>query len=101
MTLNLQRKREDNTRVGLVLAATGRTGLFFAETNKILSRLSKEWTDRYISWNFVFVAAVVPMLLIGKLMISSISCIGNMCDSTDRLLILRRAISLAVSLMHV
>jgi hypothetical protein len=100
--LDLQNKREDNARVGLALAATAYTGVFMTESNELLSRLSKEWIDAYIAWNFVFVTTTFPpisLLLVGKLMIPSISCTGNMHDKSRFLT--RRIISLALSLMHV
>ncbi len=96
--LDLLNKRVDNARVGLVLAAVGRTGDFLlAETNEMLIRLNRKWIDGYIRWNFLFVSTAIPnvMLLIGPL----ISCTGNIYDKVK--FFMRRMIAFAVSLIHV
>ena len=97
--LDLKYKREENARAGLALAATAKVGTYF-ESHEVLTKLSKEWIDAYIAWNFVFVltSATAASDRLGKLLIPSISCTGDLY--VKERFIQRRVISLALSLVH-
>lgn len=93
--------RKRNALVGIALAADSYVGEYI-QSFELLDRLSKEYIDSYISWNFAFImtsATRAADFRVGKLFIPSVSC--SLDIHTNERFLINRSISLGLSLMHI
>ena len=97
--LDILNGREENSRVGMQLAANCKLGTFL-ESHELLIQTDKDWINAYIAWNSAFVLSSFyePLSKLVKLIIPAVSCTSEVY-SRERFL-QRRVISLSVSLMH-
>ena len=99
--LDISLGRKENALVGIALAADAYVGEYI-QSFQSLDRLSKEYIDTYISWNFAFIVASATQasdVRIGKLFIPSVSCASDPLYSKKFLM--NRSISLGLSVMHI
>lgn len=92
------RGHEANARLGLALASTIP---FTSHVNdqEIRWMLGKPWIDAYITWNMAFIVEGLSYLALAKLSIPSVICASS--DDKGENWIIKRAISLALSLMFI
>ncbi|GFH43977.1 hypothetical protein CTEN210_00451 [Chaetoceros tenuissimus] len=99
--LDISLGRKENALVGIALAADSYVGEYI-QSFELLDRLSKEYIDTYISWNFAFIigsATKASGARIGKLFIPSVSCTSD--PHYSKRFLTNRSISLGLALMHI